>query len=88
MKDGRVKNGEIFNTNSCGDLIVDNAVNYRCHDTENDYLERFHACRNSRLSWRKILSPYRQARQVRHGTKLVCDVGALAIGGFDRLRHT
>jgi hypothetical protein len=43
MKDGRVKNGEIFNTNSCGDLIVDNAVKYRCQDTENDYFERFHA---------------------------------------------
>jgi hypothetical protein len=54
-----MKNGEVFNADSRCDLIVNNAINYRCADTCNGYFEGFHALPGfydsaGRLNWRKI----------------------------------
>jgi hypothetical protein len=43
VKDRRMKNGEVFNADSCCDLIVNNSVHNRCRDTQTGYLEGFHA---------------------------------------------
>ncbi len=43
MENGRVADGEVFDADAGGDLIVEDAVNNRCSHSHQDDLDRFHA---------------------------------------------
>ena len=42
MKEWRVKNGEIFDTDSCGELVVNNSVEHRSDNASEGDVKGFH----------------------------------------------